>query len=148
MTVVPTSPKSTSTFKSDLTELATHAKQQVAAIDDSTKVTFGTRLTNLSRLSPRSRFERCCRSLQARPSAQDYQLLLVLILTAITLALATGCGFSGSTMPVAIGGSVHGGHRPVSGASVELYAAGTCGVGSSAPPRLRKAVATDCTRDF
>jgi hypothetical protein len=148
MTVVPTSPKSTSTFKSDLTELATHAKQQVAAIDDSIKVTIGTRLTNLSRLSPRSRFERCCRSLQARPSAQDYPLLLVVILTAITLALATGCGFSGSTMPVAIGGSVHGGHRPVSGASVELYAAGTGGLGSASKLLLYKAVASDSNGNF
>src|ERR1700722_9785934 len=124
MTVVPISHKRTGTFKSDLTELATHAKQHDAAVDDSTKVTCGTRLTNFSRLWPRSRFERCRAGLQLKLGAQGFPLLLVVILTAITLALATGCGYSGSVTPVAIGGSIQGGHRPVSGASVELYAAG------------------------
>ncbi len=71
-----------------------------------------------------------------------------MILAAITLALATGCGYSGSVAPVAIGGSVLGGHRPVTGASVELYAAGTSGLGSSAAPLLRKAVASDSNGNF
>ena len=51
-------------------------------------------------------------------------------------------------MPVAIGGSVHGGHRPVTGASVELYAAGTGGLGSASQPLLRKAVASDSNGNF
>src|SRR6202051_380350 len=148
MTVVPISHKSTSTFKSDLTELATHAKQHVAAIDGSTKVTCGRRLTNFLRLLPRSRFQRSCARLQPKPGAQHYPLLLVVILTAITLALATGCGYSGSVTPVAIGGSVHGGHRPVSGASVELYAAGTGGPGSASELLLYRAVASDSNGNF
>jgi hypothetical protein len=148
MTVVTIPHKNTSTFKSDLTELATYAKQQVAAVDGGTKVTSGTRLKNLLRLLLRSRFERCCASLQARPNAQGYPLLLVVILTAITLALATGCGYTGSVMPVAIGGSIHGGPRPVSGASVELYAAGTGGLGSASKLLLYKAVASDTNGNF
>ena len=61
MKVGPISHKSKSTFKSGLTELAAHAKQHVAAIDDSTKVTSGTRLTNCPRLWPRTRFEKMSR---------------------------------------------------------------------------------------
>src|SRR6266851_8649115 len=143
MKVGPISHSSKRTFKSGLTELAAQAKQQVAAIDDSTKVTSGTRLTNLLQLLPRTRFEKCCAGLRAKSGAQVYPLLLVVILTAITLALATGCGYTGSVMPVAIGGSIHGGHRPVSGASVQLYAAGTSGVGSASQPLLSTAVASD-----
>ncbi len=71
-----------------------------------------------------------------------------MILTAIALALATGCGYTGSVTPVAIGGSIHGGNRPVSGASVELYAAGTGGLGSAAQPLLRKTVASDSNGNF
>ena len=148
MKVVPISHTSKRTFKSDLTELATHAKQDAAAADDSTKVTRGSRLTNFLRLLPRSRFQRSCARLQAKPGAQRYPLLLVVILTAITLALATGCGYTGSVTPVAIGGSIHGGHRPVSGASVELYAAGTGGLGSAAQPLLRQTVASDSNGNF
>ena len=135
-------------FKSGLTELASHASQHVAAIDESTKVTSGTRLTNLLRLSPRTRFEKCCARLQVKSGAQVYPLLLVVILTAITLALATGCGYTGSVTPVAIGGSIHGGHRPVSGASVQLYAAGTGGVGSASQPLLSKGVSSDINGNF
>jgi hypothetical protein len=148
MTVVPTSPQSTSTFKIDLTELAGYAEQQTAVIDGVTKVTSGTGLKNLLLLSPPSRFERCCAKLQAKPSTQRYPVLLIVILAAIALALATGCGYSGSVAPVAIGGSVHGGHRPVSGATVELYAAGTGGLGSASAPLLRKAVASDSNGNF
>src|SRR6202051_3539276 len=148
MTVVPISHTSKSAFNSGLTELATHAKQHVAAIDGSTKVTCGRRLTNFLRLLPRSRSESCCARLQAKPGGQRYPLLLVVILTAITLALATGCGYSGSVTPVAIGGNVHGGHRPVSGASVELYAAGTGGPGSASQLLLYRAVASDSNGNF
>ncbi len=135
------------TFKSGLTKLAAHA-QQYAANDNSTKVTPGTRATSFARLWPQTGFDKCGACSPAKSGAQVYPLLLVVILTAIALALATGCGYSGSVAPVAIGGSVHGGHRPVSGASVELYAAGTGGVGSASVPLLRRAVASDSNGNF
>ncbi len=148
MTVVPTSQKRTSTLKTDLLEFAAYARQQFAVVDRGTKVTSGKRLKSLFWLSPQGRFERCCAQSEASPNTLRYPLLLVVILAAIALALATGCGYSGSVAPVAIGGSVLGGHRPVSGASVELYAAGTGGLGSSAAPLLRKAVASDSNGNF
>src|ERR1700760_4854368 len=148
MKVEPISHTSKSAFKTGLTELAVHATQHVAAIAESTKVTPGTGHTNLTRLLPRTRFKKWGSSLCGGSGAQVYPLLLSVILTAITLALATGCGFTGSVMPVAIGGSVQGGHRPVTGASIELYAAGTSGVGSASQPLLRKSVATDVNGNF
>jgi hypothetical protein len=71
------------------------------------------------------------------------------MLIAMTLALLTGCGTSGSvTPPVAIAGSVQGGHGPVSGASVQLYAASSGGLGSASTPLLQKAVASDSNGNF
>ncbi len=147
MNVGPISHASKRTFKSGLTELAAHATQHVAASDGSTTVTSAP-LKNLTRLLPRTCFEKCCAGLHTRSSAQVYPLLLVVILTAIMLALATGCGYTGSVTPVAIGGSIRGGHRPVSGASVQLYAAGTRGPGSASQPLLIKAVASDINGYF
>src|SRR5579859_3346022 len=148
MTVVPTSQKSTGTWKADLIEFAAYVRQQLAIVDVGTKVTSGPRLKNLLWLSPQRRFERCCVQLNASSSPHRYPIMLVVILAAITLALATGCGFSGSVTPVVIGGSVQGGHRPVTGASIQLYAAGSGGVGSASLPLLSETVATDINGDF
>ena len=92
MKVVPIS--HTRTIKTDFTELAAYAKQHVAAIDGGTKVTRGTLLAKLLRLLPQSRFARYRAKLEAEPGSQRYPLFLVVILAAIALALATGCGYS------------------------------------------------------
>ena len=148
MTVVPFSHASTSTFKSDVTALATYAKQPVGAADGGTLVTSAKRFRKFLQLSP-SRLGRCCARSQHLPAAERYPVLLGVMLIAMTLALVTGCGSSGSvTPPVAIAGSVQGGHGPVSGASVQLYAASSGGLGSASTPLLQKAVASDSNGNF
>src|SRR5271170_7524090 len=131
MTVVPFSLTSTSTFKSDKTALATYATVRSAK-----------RFSQFSQLLSPSRLGRGCARSQHLPAAERYPILLGVMLIAMTLALVTGCGTSGSvTPPVAIAGSVQGGHQPVSGASVQLYVASSVGLGSVAVPLLQKAVA-------
>ena len=75
-----------------------------------------------------------------------------MILVGMALAALTGCGFSGSalapTTPVALRGSVHGGQHPVSGASLQLYAAGSNGIGSAAQPLLGNPVQSDGSGNF
>jgi Chitobiase/beta-hexosaminidase C-terminal domain/Pectate lyase superfamily protein len=128
--------------------LATYAKQPVGAADGSTLVTPAKRFRKLLQLSP-GRLGRCCARSQLLPAAQRYPVLLGGMLIAMTLALVTGCGSSGSVAPpVAIAGSVQGGHEPVSGASVQLYAASSGGLGSASTPLLQKAVATDSNGNF
>jgi hypothetical protein len=54
-------------------------------------------------------------------------------------------------MPVAGGqlrGALHGGQQPISGASLQLYAVGRTGYGSSATPLLSSPVMTDATGAF
>ena len=148
MTVVPFSHTSTSTFKSDVTALATYAKQPARAADGGTPVTSATRFRKFLQLSPR-RLGKCCARSQHLPAAELCPVLLGVMLIAMTLALVTGCGTSGSvTPPVAIAGSVQGGHGPVSGASVQLYAASSGGLGSASTPLLQKAVASDSNGNF
>ena len=56
-----------------------------------------------------------------------------------------------SNGPVAGGqlrGSVHGGQQPVTGASIQLYAAGTTGYGTSATALLTSPVVTDSSGSF
>jgi Chitobiase/beta-hexosaminidase C-terminal domain/Pectate lyase superfamily protein len=138
MTVVPFSHTSTSTFKSDVTVLANYAKQPIGAADGGT----------LQLLGP-SRRGRCCARSQHLPATERYPILLGVMLIAMTLALVTGCGSSGSvTPPVALAGSVQGGHGPVSGASVQLYVASSVGLGAVALPLLQKAVASDSNGNF
>ncbi|WP_142988228.1 hypothetical protein [Granulicella rosea] len=66
--------------------------------------------------------------------------------------LLTGCGIGATPAamePTAIGplmGNVHGGQQPVSGANVQLYAAGTSGYGSAARPLVNCAGAPDSNR--
>src|ERR1700756_3837028 len=64
-----------------------------------------------------------------------------------------GCGVGsiatgGSVAGAQLHGRVHGGQQPVVGATVQLYAAGTAGYGSSATPLLTSAVTTDPTGSF
>jgi hypothetical protein len=73
------------------------------------------------------------------------------VIAAIVCALLVGCGYSGSSSvnpAVALSGSVQGGHQPISGASISLYAAGTGGNASSAEPLLSANVETDGSGKF
>ena len=149
MTVVPFSHTSTSTFKSDVTALANYAKQPNGAADGGTLATSAKRFRKFLQLLSPSRLGKCCARSQHLPAAERYPVLLGVMLIAMTLALVTGCGTTGSvTPPVAIAGSVQGGHGPVSGASVQLYAASSGGLGSASTPLLQKAVASDSNGNF
>ena len=79
--------------------------------------------------------------------------LAAIALTAGTLGV-TGCGLNSgnvATAPtvagVAMMGSVHGGQQPVSGASIQLYAASAAGYGATAFPLLNTAVTTEQQRE-
>lgn len=79
-------------------------------------------------------------------------LLLGVVLVAMALASLAGCGFTGSAnaaqAPVALRGTVHGAQQPVSGSSVQLYATGISGVGSTAQPLLGNPVRSDSNGSF
>jgi len=73
------------------------------------------------------------------------------VIAAIICAFLAGCGYSGPTSTstaVALSGSVHGGRQPVSGSSIQMYAAGTDGDGSVALPLLSSTVKTDANGNF
>ena len=69
------------------------------------------------------------------------------------VVLAAGCG-TGTlarlepSAPLAVRGSVHGGQQPVSGASIQLYAAGASGYASAAMPLLSTPAKTDAAGMF
>ncbi len=69
-------------------------------------------------------------------------------------ASLTGCGVASlqpASSPVSIGqiqGSVHGGQQPVSGSTINLYAAGTSGYGAGATSLLTTTVKTDANGNF
>ena len=87
---------------------------------------------------------------QELTAAPRFELLFGVILLGMALAL-TGCGLSGpatAIAPVTLHGTVHGGQHPVSGSSVQLYAAGNSGVGSTAVPLLRNPVQSDNDGNF
>jgi hypothetical protein len=77
-------------------------------------------------------------------------LFFGVILAAISFAMLAGCGYTGSAnvSAIALGGSVHGGNQPVSGASVQIYAAGTGGDGSAAQALLSDPVKSDSKGNF
>jgi hypothetical protein len=67
------------------------------------------------------------------------------------VAFLAGCGAGAGKPDVsspAVSGAVHGGQQPVSGASIQLYAAGTTGYGSAAAPLLNPAVTSDASGNF
>ena len=71
----------------------------------------------------------------------------------LSVAIAlTGCGTNlghPQTQPgAALHGIVHGGQQPITGASIQMYAASSSGDGTTAAPLLSKAVATDATGSF
>src|ERR1700733_8040395 len=87
---------------------------------------------------------------QQRP-AQNGSALSFCVIAAIICALLAGCGYSrptGANSAVALTGSVHGGQQPVSGSTIQLYAAGTDGDGSVALPLLSSTVKTDSNGNF
>lgn len=78
-------------------------------------------------------------------------------MAACMVSMLTGCGFGGSVSPaaaplplagVALQGKVHGGQQPVSGATIQLYAAGAAGYGSAATPLIGATVKTDANGNF
>ncbi len=79
-------------------------------------------------------------------------LVLGVLLVAVALVTLTGCGVSGSTTGFSgshtLLGSVRGGNRPVSGSSIQLYAAGNSGIGSAAQPLLSDPVQSDSNGKF
>jgi hypothetical protein len=89
-------------------------------------------------------------------NAQRSSLLLRVSLAAMTLAILTGCGSTQSapntaapaSPAVALAGRLHSGQQPVSGSSVQLYAAGTSGVGSASLALLSAAVQSDSSGNF
>jgi len=63
------------------------------------------------------------------------------------LAPATRSSVTTSAKPT-IAGRVHGGQQPVSGATIQLYAAGTVGIQSAATPLIASTVTTDANGGF
>jgi hypothetical protein len=88
---------------------------------------------------------------QRRPTASNRSALSFCVIAAIIFALLVGCGYSGPTnasTAVGLTGNVHGGRQPVSGSTIQLYAAGTDGDGSVALPLLSSTVKTDSNGNF
>jgi hypothetical protein len=75
-----------------------------------------------------------------------------IFLAALSLSiLGCGAGNLSPNSPLAGGhlrGSLHGGQQPISGSSLQLYAAGTTGYGSNATALLSSPVITDATGSF
>src|SRR5258708_40249969 len=61
-----------------------------------------------------------------------------------------GCRFPGSAhgLGVALQGTVYGGLQPVARSTIQLYAAGTNGVGSAAQPLLLNAIKAETNGNF
>jgi hypothetical protein len=74
------------------------------------------------------------------------------VFLAVLCVSLAGCGANLTSNNSLAGGSLrgnlHGGQQPISGASVQLYAAGTTGYGSSATALLSSAVITDANGAF
>ena len=74
-------------------------------------------------------------------------------LTLLTVLLLCGCSSSGNSVTVpptasSNSGKVYSGQQPISGAIIQLYAAGSTGDGSAATPLLSSTVTTNATGAF
>jgi hypothetical protein len=78
--------------------------------------------------------------------------LLSLCLSLVVSTILSGCSQEkkATVSPAAMAkhGAVHGGQQPVSGATIQLYAVGTTGDGSSSTPLLTETVTTDSAGGF
>ena len=76
-----------------------------------------------------------------------------LALTLVASAVLTGCGAGTSSGPVsmagvALKGKVMGGQQPISGATIQLYGAGSTGYGSGSAPLVSATVTTGADGSF
>ena len=78
--------------------------------------------------------------------------LLPALASVATLVVLPGCGGGGmgsqNPAPLTLRGRVHGGQQAVSGSTIQLYAAGATGYGSSATALLSTTVTTDALGNF
>jgi Chitobiase/beta-hexosaminidase C-terminal domain/Concanavalin A-like lectin/glucanases superfamily len=71
------------------------------------------------------------------------------MLISLCLLTMTACSsMSGSGAVSGFGGRVHGGQQPISGASIQFYAAGSSSIGTGAAPILSQPLQTDATGSF
>jgi hypothetical protein len=90
--------------------------------------------------------------IQAGPAPMGLGVPSALLLLMSVLMLVMGCEKPGS-MPsnplfISLHGSVQGGQHPISGSSLQLYAAGSTGVGSAALPLLSQPARSDSSGGF
>lgn len=81
-----------------------------------------------------------------------YRVVRIVLLSALG-SLFVGCTLpsphaSGVSSLVQISGNVHGGHQPVSGATIQLYAVGTSADGSASTPLLTQTVTSGSDGSF
>jgi hypothetical protein len=91
-------------------------------------------------------------------STVHFQLVVLILLLLACATVLSGCGMgkidttvSSQPIPVlgpAMQGRVHGGNQPVSGATIQLYAAGLNGYGSAPTSLLTSTVTTDGAESF
>jgi len=77
-----------------------------------------------------------------------FPLLVALCIIAILSGCSGRSSNNSSNSSPAIDGEVHGGQQPVSGVSIQMYAVGTTGDGSSATPLLAAPVFTNANGNF
>ena len=71
------------------------------------------------------------------------------MLISLCLLAMTACGGSSRSDAISgFGGRVHGGQQPISGASIQFFAAGSSSMGTGAVPILSQPVQTDVTGSF
>ncbi len=75
-------------------------------------------------------------------------ILAGLSLCVVDLGCGVGAAPTGAITAPHIRGSVHGGQQPVSGATIQLFAAGTSGYGTGATSLLTAPVTTDSGGNF
>ena len=75
-------------------------------------------------------------------------LLMGLFPLVLLFGCAAGSPSFSAQQGIHLQGSVHGGHQPISGSLIQLYAVGTTGNGSAATPLISKDVRTDSSGNF